>query len=42
MAHRATSVPARRFTDLLAAPFAALGEALSAVIAANSAGRVSR
>jgi hypothetical protein len=42
MAHRAKSVPVRRFTDLLAAPFAALGDALSALIAANSAGRASR
>ena len=42
MAHRAKSVPVRSFAFLLAAPFAALGEVLSAVIAANSAARVSR
>jgi hypothetical protein len=35
MARRAKSVPRRGFAYLLAAPFAAVGEALSAVIAAN-------
>lgn len=42
MAPRAKSVNFRGFSFLLAAPFAALGEVLSSVIAANAKGAASR
>jgi hypothetical protein len=42
MAPRAKSVTLRGFSYLLAAPFAALGEALSTVITQNGKGYASR
>lgn len=42
MARRAKSVTVRNFSFLLAAPFAAVGEVISAVIAANRGPATSR